>query len=101
MASRQIASTLPSIAFDRIPVETWVQIAQALPANSLSSFVLSSRNFYKCANPQLYRTVYFLGTTKSNQEVAHDVANFEIRTSVSIEPSRGCPTLTIAHQSLT
>jgi hypothetical protein len=79
MASHQMASTQPSIAFNRIPVETWVQIAQALPANSLSGFVLSSRNFYKCANPQLYRTLYFLGTTKSNEEVAHDVA--ELRDS--------------------
>ena len=79
MASHQMASTQPSRAFDRISVETWVQIAQALPANSLSSFVLSSRNFYRCANPQLYRTLYFLGTTKSNEEVASDVA--ELRDS--------------------
>ena len=68
MASQQIVSTQPSTAFDRIPVER--QIAQALPANSLSSFVLSSRNFYKCANPHLYCTLHFFGTSKSKKEAA-------------------------------
>lgn len=72
-----MASTQPSTAFDRISVEIWVQIAQALPTNSLSSFVLSSRKFYKCANPQLYLTLYFLGTTKSNKEVAKVVARLQ------------------------
>jgi hypothetical protein len=70
MASQQIASTQPSTAFDRIPVEIWRQIAQALPANSLSNFVLSSRNFYKCVNPHLYRTLHFFGTSKGKKEVA-------------------------------
>ena len=59
MASQEIASTQPSTAFDRIPVEIWQQIIQALPANLLSSFVLSSRNLYNCGNPYLYRTIQF------------------------------------------
>lgn len=61
-ASQQIASTKPVRAFDRIPVELWVKIAQALPAHSLFSFVLTSRKIYISANPLLYRTVQFVGS---------------------------------------
>jgi hypothetical protein len=73
MASQQIASLQLSTAFDRIPVEIWGKIAQDLPTNSLSSFVLSSRKFYESANQYLYRTVYFFGTTKSNKAAAKEV----------------------------
>lgn len=58
-----MASTQLLRAFDRIPSEIWVKIAQALPAYSLYNFVLSSRKLYISGNPLLYRSIYFLGTT--------------------------------------
>lgn len=54
---------LPATVLDHIPTEIWGQIAQALPATSLPSFVLSHRKFHESANSYLYRTVYFYCTT--------------------------------------